>query len=108
MLRVAGDSRVSSMMVKDLFLQPVITATLHSSRETENLAVQGTTLRQLNVYTNKPEDLFSKSMRNSARLLTSRKREMASNSPASKLQTLQLPSRDESRNKICDQSESLE
>lgn len=55
MFTVAGDSRVSSMMVKDLFLQLVITATLHSSRETENLAVQGTTLRQLNVYTNKPE-----------------------------------------------------
>lgn len=43
------------MLVKDLFLQPVITATLHSSTETENLAEEGTTLRQLNIYINKPE-----------------------------------------------------
>lgn len=46
------------MMVKDLFLQPVVTATLCSSRETENLAVQGTILRQLDIYTNKPEGGF--------------------------------------------------
>ena len=53
------------MMGKGLLLQPVITATLRSpsSRGTEKLAAQCTTLRQLSIYTNeqKGRSIFKKS-----------------------------------------------
>lgn len=55
------------MMGKDLLLQPVITAILcfTSSRGTEKLEAQGTTVRQLTFYTNEPKrgSVFKKSVK---------------------------------------------
>lgn len=89
------------MMVKDLFLQPVITATLHSSRETENLAVQGTTLRQLNIYTNKPEggSFFKK---HEKQCVSANFQKTGNGQQQPCFQTLRFSSRDARRNKICD------